>query len=332
MKKKIIKFISSNAFKTKNLDELIDLANHNKFKVEFSGGLNYSNNYFNQIKKLRLDKCFHNYFPIPKKSFALNLGSKNNEILNLSINHCKKAIKISNKLNLKYYSFHTPFCVDPGYLNLSKGFPANQINDYNETLDIFKNSLYKLINFNKSYGDSLKLLIENNVCSSVHNIPLAIKKKLFTFTDSNDYLDLFNDDFFNKNISILLDFAHLQVSSSVLNFDKKKHIGNVALSNISLINRSAEFSIIIGKKNNHQKKIGLNACKVIVRHGFEKLNLNRIYLGTSQNNIAMKKIAILVGMNLEGIRKSAIFLNNKYYDQYDYGILKKNYKSDKFHI
>lgn len=253
MKKKIIKFISSNAFKTKNIDELIDMANHNKFKVEFSGGLNYSNNYFNQIKKLRLDKCFHNYFPIPKKSFALNLGSKNNEILNLSINHCKKAIKISNKLNLKYYSFHTPFCVDPGYLNLSKGFPTNQINDYNETLDIFKNSLYKLINFNKSYGDSLKLLIENNVCSSVHNIPLAIKKKLFTFTDSDDYLDLFSDDFFNKNISVLLDFAHLQVSSSVLNFDKKKHIEK--LKNFI---KGAHISVAKNDIDNN-KKIRLNS-------------------------------------------------------------------------
>lgn len=135
--------------------------------------------------------------------------------------------------------------------------------------------------------------------------------------------------FYRDNILSSIDNKSACVLSIIY---KKKHIGNVALSNISLINRSAEFSIIIGQKNNHQKKIGLNVCKMIIKHGFEKLNLNRIYCGTSQNNNAMKKIAILVGMNLEGIRKSAIFLNNKYYDQYDYGILKKNYNSDKFHL
>ena len=44
----------------------------------------------------------------------------------------------------------------------------------------------------------IKLLIENNVCSKIHNTPQKLKKKLFTFTDSNDYLNLFSDNFFKK--------------------------------------------------------------------------------------------------------------------------------------
>ena len=225
--KKTLKYISSNAFKTKHLKILINQANECNFNIEFSGGLKYSNNYKKIIQGLNTNKCFHNYFPIPKKSFALNLGSNNKKILNMSINHCKKAIKVSHELKLKYFSFHTPFCVDPGHLRLSKSFPTSNIQDYNETLDIFKNSLFKLVEYNNSFESKLKLLIENNVCSAIHIAPMKLKKKIFTFTDSTDFLDLFEDVFFKKNISILLDFAHLQVSSSILNFDKIFHLNKI---------------------------------------------------------------------------------------------------------
>lgn len=248
MKKKITKYVSSNAFKTKELRILIDEANNFNYNIEFSGGLNYSKNFLKLLSKLKNKKCFHNYFPIPKKSFALNLGSKNKEVLDLSINHCKKAIRISNEQNLKYFSFHTPFCVDPGHLRLSKGFPTINIQDYNETIDIFKNSLLKLISYNKTFNSKLKLLIENNVCSNIHNTPLKIKKKLFTFTDSNDYIDLLGESFFKSNIYILLDFAHLQVSSSVLKFDKNKH-----LKKISKYIIGAHLSLAKNNIDNNQK-------------------------------------------------------------------------------
>ena len=270
MKKKITKYVSSNAFKTKELRILIEEANNSNYNIEFSGGLNYSKIFLKLLRKLKNKKCFHNYFPIPKKSFALNLGSKNKEILDLSINHCKRAIKISNEENLKYFSFHTPFCVDPGHLRLSLGFPTNNIQDYNETIDIFKNSLFKLISYNKTFDSKLKLLIENNVCSNIHNTPLKIKKKLFTFTDSNDYIDLLSDSFFKSNIHILLDFAHLQVSSSVLKFDKNKH-----LKKISKYILGAHLSHAKNNIDNNQK---INSNSWFLKHLKNLKNLEYISL------------------------------------------------------
>lgn len=270
MKKKITKYVSSNAFKTKELRILIEEANNLNYNIEFSGGLNYSKIFLKLLRKLKNKKCFHNYFPIPKKSFALNLGSKNKEILDLSINHCKRAIKISNEENLKYFSFHTPFCVDPGHLRLSMGFPTNNIQDYNETIDIFKNSLFKLISYNKTFDSKLKLLIENNVCSNIHNTPLKIKKKLFTFTDSNDYIDLLSDSFFKSNIHILLDFAHLQVSSSVLKFDKNKH-----LKKISKYILGAHLSHAKNNIDNNQK---INSNSWFLKHLKNLKNLEYISL------------------------------------------------------
>ena len=99
------------------------------------------------------------------------------------------------------------------------------------------------------------------------------------------------------------------------------HIGNVALQNISLINRNAEFAIILGDRSHWGKGVGELASKTIIEHGFKKLNLHRIYCGTAANNEGMKKLALNLGMKVEGIRKEHVFLNGAWVDVIDYGIV-----------
>ena len=104
-----------------------------------------------------------------------------------------------------------------------------------------------------------------------------------------------------------------------------KHIGNVSLSSMSFLNRSAEFSIIIGDKRNRERGVGFIVGKKVLQHGFEKLNLNRIYCGTSSKNEKMVKLAKKLGMRLEGRKKKAIYLKNKFEDQLDFAILKNEF-------
>ena len=59
------------------------------------------------------------------------------------------------------------------------------------------------------------------------------------------------------------------------------HIGNVSLQNISWINRTAEFAILLGEKGHWGKGIGLLAGNKILEHGFDKLNLERVGHGTA---------------------------------------------------
>lgn len=103
--------------------------------------------------------------------------------------------------------------------------------------------------------------------------------------------------------------------------DKKsdKHIGNIALQSIDTINRSAELAIMIGEKRAHG--IGYEASKLLIAHGFNELNLHRIYCGTSSENIGMQKLALKLGMQLEGRRKEALFKHGKYVDIVEYGII-----------
>ena len=103
------------------------------------------------------------------------------------------------------------------------------------------------------------------------------------------------------------------------------HIGNVSLQAISLINRTAEFAIIIGDKRHWARGVGLMAAQALLNHGFNKLNLERIYCGTAATNEGMKKLAKAMGMTHEGTRRRDLFLDGQRVDVLDYGILRDEF-------
>ncbi len=103
------------------------------------------------------------------------------------------------------------------------------------------------------------------------------------------------------------------------------HIGNVALSSINFVNRTAALRIIIGDKSCWQKGYGKEAARLICDHGFLSLNLNRIACGTFGDNIAMQKLAEYLGMLKEGTRRKAVYKSGRYLDTIEYGVLRSEY-------
>lgn len=104
-----------------------------------------------------------------------------------------------------------------------------------------------------------------------------------------------------------------------------RHIGNVSLQRIHPVYRSAELAILLGDKSSWGKGIGAESCELIVRHGFTKLNLHRIHCGTAEGNLGMRRIAERLGMRQEGIRREALYLEGKYVDLYEYGVLRDEF-------
>jgi len=101
----------------------------------------------------------------------------------------------------------------------------------------------------------------------------------------------------------------------------QKLIGRVSLEDINHINQSAELKIFVSPE--HQGKgIGLEACKLIIRHAFLRLNLRRVYAGTLDNNEGFKKLAEGLRMEQEGIRKEAVHNDGKFIDVIEFGLLK----------
>lgn len=123
----------------------------------------------------------------------------------------------------------------------------------------------------------------------------------------------------NKNELIFAMIADPESNASV-------HIGNVSLQRIDWINRSAEFAIIIGEKEYWGQGYACEALHALFDHGFNKLNLNRIWSGTAATNIGMQKVIKRLYMKKEGTYKQGMFLEGKYVDVYSYAVLVKEWK------
>lgn len=107
------------------------------------------------------------------------------------------------------------------------------------------------------------------------------------------------------------------------------HIGNISLQSISSINRNAEFAIILGDKRHWGNGVARIAGAKLIEHGFDKLNLERVYCGTAANNVAMRKLALALGMTEEGCRRSHLYLDGCWVDVVEYGLLRSEARSSK---
>lgn len=105
------------------------------------------------------------------------------------------------------------------------------------------------------------------------------------------------------------------------------HIGNVALQEIDPVNRSAEVAIVIGERSAWGKGYGKIACGLVIEHGFQTLNLERIGCGTFETNSGMIKVAESLGMREEGRRRKAVFKDGQYVDLVEFGILRHEFRA-----
>lgn len=104
------------------------------------------------------------------------------------------------------------------------------------------------------------------------------------------------------------------------------HIGNISLQNISWIDRTAELAIILGDRRHWGKGVARLAAIELLRHGFNKLNLERIYCGTAETNGGMKALAASLGMTLEGTQRGHLYLEGERVNCLLYGVMKSEYE------
>ena len=91
-----------------------------------------------------------------------------------------------------------------------------------------------------------------------------------------------------------------------------KHIGNLGLEGIEWKNRAASFGIFIGEKTFWNQGYGSEATRLALKHGFETLNLNRIFLHVYESNPRAMRAYEKVGFVKEGIMREARYINGVY--------------------
>jgi ribosomal-protein-alanine N-acetyltransferase len=112
---------------------------------------------------------------------------------------------------------------------------------------------------------------------------------------------------------------------AIIRREDHHHIGNIALQGIHPVYHSANLSIVIGDKSAWGQGYAKEAMRLLCDHGFRALNLHRIACGTFEDNEAMKRLALSVGMQEEGRRRQAAFKQGRYLDVIEFGVLKNDY-------
>lgn len=108
-----------------------------------------------------------------------------------------------------------------------------------------------------------------------------------------------------------------------------KLIGNCSMHAVSLVNRSCEVGIIIGEKDEWNKGYGAEAMMLMLQHGFETLNMNRVYLQVFDNNIRAVRSYEKAGFVLEGRQRQAVYKNGKYEDVLFMSVLRSEWEARK---
>ena len=208
-------FISTGGFANIDAASTIKkLSNTGIINFELSGG-KYKDELYKDLKQIRNSFLLqiHNYFPPSREPFVLNLASLNNDNALRSINHVKKAIQWAVDIGQLTYSFHAGFLLDPMVGELGKKANLRKLFNRYDSLNFFIERVNDLDEYAKTHG--VKLLIENNVISADNYDQFSCDP--FLMTNSEECVKVMQAT--SDNVQLLIDVAHLKVSSNSLGYD-----------------------------------------------------------------------------------------------------------------
>lgn len=104
-----------------------------------------------------------------------------------------------------------------------------------------------------------------------------------------------------------------------------RYIGNVYLTDINYINRSAESHVLIGEREFWGKGLATEAYILLLEYAFKELNLNRVEAFVLENNVASIKMHEKVGYKKEGVLRQRVYKNGLYQNQIILSLLKDEF-------
>lgn len=102
-------------------------------------------------------------------------------------------------------------------------------------------------------------------------------------------------------------------------------IGVAGLYDIHPTARKAEFRVLIGEKRCWNKGYGTEVTELLTFYGFDRLNLNRVWLGVIDENAGAVRAYQKAGFRVEGRLREELYRNSRYYDSIRLSILRSEY-------
>ncbi|MFZ3070191.1 MAG: GNAT family protein [Anaerolineaceae bacterium] len=99
-------------------------------------------------------------------------------------------------------------------------------------------------------------------------------------------------------------------------------IGNTSFMSIREFDRCAEIGIFLGEKAYWNQGYGTETMQTMLRHGFETLNLHRIWLQVYASNKRGIRAYEKAGFNREGVLREGHYQHGQYLDIYIMSVLR----------
>ena len=103
-------------------------------------------------------------------------------------------------------------------------------------------------------------------------------------------------------------------------------IGSCGMKDINWPCRSCEVGIAIGDKNFWNMGYGTSTMRLLLKHGFSNLNLNRIELEVFEDNPRAIRAYEKAGFVREGVKRQAQYKSNRYVDVLIMSVLRSEWE------
>ena len=104
-------------------------------------------------------------------------------------------------------------------------------------------------------------------------------------------------------------------------------VGTIGLLSIDHKNGKAEFYVAMGETVFKGKGVAAAASRLLLRHAFEDLELNRIYLFTEVDNIPAQRLFERLGFEREGELRQDVLSHGCYANRFVYSYLKEKWQA-----
>ena len=170
---------------------------------------------------LRVNLQLHNYFPPADPPFVFNLASTLKDVRERTIDSMLSAIELSAAIGARRYSFHAGFLVDPPVTYLGTTWGTLERANPRKAQELFLDSVAVLSERARSLG--VGLLVENNVLTRGTRDQGG--DDVLLMASCQQICEMM--DIMPEGVGLLMDVAHLKVSSNTLGFSAEKALGEV---------------------------------------------------------------------------------------------------------
>ncbi|MBI4270629.1 MAG: GNAT family N-acetyltransferase [Candidatus Rokubacteria bacterium] len=105
-------------------------------------------------------------------------------------------------------------------------------------------------------------------------------------------------------------------------------IGTAGLYDAHPTARKAEFRVLLGDRRSWNRGYGTEVTELLTFYGFDRLNLNKVWLGVIAENAGAHRAYVKAGFREEGRLREELYRNSRYYDAIRMSVLRSEYYPD----